>query len=150
MGHRGNGRENERFCWKKQPRVHPGWKAGAGGSRALNEVFVEVCCSPSQRHEGVGLLWLEAILKGFSLSCDFPPYTGRISRPSSTFPFPWLSWLWREYGSLISSDQAEVEVLKRTKSEGACLASGLPSLHLQQGPHEIALILQVRKLRQRG
>lgn len=30
VGHRGSGRENERFCWKQQPSVHPGWRAGVG------------------------------------------------------------------------------------------------------------------------
>lgn len=57
VGHRGSGRENEKFCWMEQPRVHPGWRAGAGGKRAFNGVFVEALLLhllEARREEGWG------------------------------------------------------------------------------------------------
>lgn len=65
----------------------------AGGSRETLETVETLwkpCCSLDPRRGGVGLLWLGALLRGFFLPCNFPPYRGRISRPSSTSLFPWL------------------------------------------------------------
>lgn len=93
VGHRGSGRENERFCWKKQPRVHPGWKAGAGGNKALSGVFVEACCSSSQSMKGWGFCGLKQFRKPFSCPVIFLLIKGGFLGPhpysfSPSFPGP--------------------------------------------------------------
>lgn len=118
------------------------------GGWALSGVFVEALLPrPKAWRGGAPVAWSD--LRGFPLPCNFPPYTGRISRPSSISPFPWLSWPWRKSGTLISVSEAEVGVLEgRNTVRDLAWHRAYPAP--QPGPCGVAPILQVRKLRQGG
>lgn len=87
------------FAGSSSPASTQAGGLGWGGSRALNEVFVETLLLPR-----VGRPWCGAIPSGFSLPCNLPPSraAGWISMPFPTSPSLRLSWLQKQGGILIS------------------------------------------------
>ena len=112
---------------------------GWGGSRALKEVFVELCCSPG---------WGGNSAEEFQVA--FPCLViclllGQLGGFPCPFPHPLPSgFLGRRSKVGFSSQQALAEKKER---EGPLPGVGPAAPSPQQGPCEVAPILQVRKLR---